>query len=261
MSRFTYIAKSSTGERVSGAVEAGDRRTALVQIERLGLVPITVTEGGAPAKPASPDKNAARPAPAPSASKPSGKSEKSAPKPSIPAKPKAKGKPLFGRPKTREPKLSVRELLMFSRELSDLLQSGMTLGTALNTLSKRDSDKGQGQIILGLRDEIIKGSSLSDALALWPKTFGNLYVSMVRAGEASGHLKGVLRQLGAYVGGRQGAGGRGHGDRASFLFWGTHNVQGLSDRSRGCTEVPSIPPCGGCIGACEPARSAAVGAG
>ena len=70
-----------------------------------------------------------------------------------------------------------------------------------------------------------------------------------------------LRQQGTQVGGSQGAGGRCHGDRGSFLFWGTRNVQGLSDRSRGCTEVPSIPPCGGCIGACEPAHSAVVGAG
>ena len=183
------------GERLSGSVDAGDRRTALVQIERMGLVPVSVTEGGAGTpKPAAPEKTTAK-APAPPAAKPPPKVEKPAPKPAPAAKAKPKGPPMFSRSKPREPKLSVRELLLFSRELSDLLESGMTLGNALNTLSKRGTDTGQGVIIVGLRDEIIKGSSLSDALALWPKTFGNLYVSMVRAGEASGQLSEALERL------------------------------------------------------------------
>jgi type II secretory pathway component PulF len=65
----------------------------------------------------------------------------------------------------------------------------------LNTLSKRQMRGGQGAIVVGLRDEIIKGASLSDALTQWPKTFGNLYVSMVRAGEASGQVHEALERL------------------------------------------------------------------
>jgi hypothetical protein len=65
--------------------------------------------------------------------------------------------------------MKAREMLLFTRELSDLLQSGMTLGNALNTLATAAPCKGQDAIVLDLRDEIIRGTSLSDALARWPR--------------------------------------------------------------------------------------------
>lgn len=88
-----------------------------------------------------------------------------------------------------------RDVLLFTRELSDLLASGMTLGNALNTLSHRQTDKAQDEIVAALRDDIVQGASLSDALSKWPETFPTLYVSMVRAGEASGQLAEVLERL------------------------------------------------------------------
>jgi type II secretory pathway component PulF len=172
MPRFSYIARSATGERVQGSIEAPDKRSALVQIERQALFPVSVTEGGAaPAAPAAGEKPKAGKTPVPGLSVFAGK-----------------------RP-GRQPKMGVRDLLLFSRELSDLLQSGMTLGNALNTLSKRKMKAGQDIIVADLRDNIIKGASLSDALAQWPRTFGNLYVSMVRAGEVSGQVHEALLRL------------------------------------------------------------------
>jgi type II secretory pathway component PulF len=91
--------------------------------------------------------------------------------------------------------MSMREVLFFTRELSDLLASGMNLGHALNTLAHRQTGKAQDVIIPALRDEIVQGASLSDALAKRPESFSTLYVSMVRAGEASGDLAGVLERL------------------------------------------------------------------
>lgn len=179
MALFTYIARSSAGERVQGTIDAGDKRTALVQLERQGLVPVSVHEGGA------------------AAAKPSAGKSAPAAKPASPAS-RAGAKPklaLAAKREPKQPKMGLRDLLLFSRELSDLIQSGMTLGNALNTLSKRQMKGGQGQIVLGLRDDIIKGVSLSDALTRWPKTFGNLYVSMVRAGEASGQVPEALERL------------------------------------------------------------------
>ncbi len=175
MPRFAYIARSSTGERVEGTVEAGDKRAALIQIERQGLVPVSVQEGSAPP---------------PNKSKTVDK-----PKAGAPVKASRLGLNLAPARAARQPRMGVRDLLLFSRELSDLLQSGMTLGNALNTLSKRKMRGGQDKIVQGLRDDIIKGISLSDALTQWPKTFGNLYVSMVRAGEASGQVPEALERL------------------------------------------------------------------
>jgi type IV pilus assembly protein PilC len=71
----------------------------------------------------------------------------------------------------------------------------MTLGTALNTLSRRKLKGGKEQIIAKLRDDIIKGDSLSEALAKHPQSFPALYISMIKAGEASGKLSDAMERL------------------------------------------------------------------
>ena len=162
MPRFTYSARSRTGEKVDGTVEANDRRLALIEIERLGHVPVSVTEAG------------------------SGNTAK-------PAKEKKRLKLEVRRHAT--PKMKRREMLVFTREVADLLASGMTLGNALNTLSRRKTRKGQDEIVEKLRDDIVQGTSLSDALGQFAGTFQPLYLSMVRAGEASGTLPEVLKRL------------------------------------------------------------------
>ena len=171
MGIYSYTAKSSSGERVQGTIDANDRRAAMVQIERMGHVPISVKEGAGPA----PKKKLRK-----------GVKEKSD---------TASRFKLERRASTKAPKMKLRELLLFSQELSDLLASGMTLGTALNTLSNRKNNPGTGDIITGLRDEIIKGTSLSEALAQYPQTFQSLYVNLVKAGEASGTLPETLENL------------------------------------------------------------------
>ncbi|HPF99041.1 MAG TPA: type II secretion system F family protein [Kiritimatiellia bacterium] len=163
MPQFKYIARSRTGEKIEGKVEAQDRRAALLQIERMGQVPVSVSEGGALAPAA--DKS------------------------------KEKKRFRFELRSSRAPRMNLREILLLTRELSDLLGSGMTLGNALHTLSKRKTNPAQDEIVTALRDEIVQGTSLSDALSKWSDTFSTLYVSMVRAGEASGQLAEVLERL------------------------------------------------------------------
>lgn len=181
MPTFNYIAKSSKGERVTGATEAGDRRAALVMLERKGLSPISVTEaGGAAAAAKGPQQGAT------SAGKAMATLKAKTPVSS-------KGFSFLKRDKT--PRMKLRETLLFTRELTDLITSGMTLGTALNTLSRRKTKSAQDQIVTKLRDDIIKGDSLSDGLARHPGSFTNLYVNMVRAGEASGRLADSLERL------------------------------------------------------------------
>jgi len=98
----------------------------------------------------------------------------------------------------RAGRMGSRELLIFTTELSDLLASGMRLGQALNTLGNRKSGRPSDRIIADLRDRIVQGSSLSDALAQHRSSFSNLYVSMIRAGEASGAMSDVLKRLVAH---------------------------------------------------------------
>ncbi len=65
--------------------------------------------------------------------------------------------------------MSMREVLIFTTELSDLLASGMNLGSALNTLANRRSGRDSDAIVGSLRDEIIRGSSLSTAFEQHPQ--------------------------------------------------------------------------------------------
>ena len=176
MPRFIYSARSTSGEKVDGSIEAADRRTALMQLERNGLVPVSVKEAAAGAPVPAPSKTPAK-APGKTTGKPAA----------------AKFQWNLGGPQA--PRMNLRETLFFARELSDLLSSGMTLGNALHTLSRRKTKSDQDRMVVELRDEIIKGSSLSEALTRYPDTFSNLFVSMVRAGEASGAVNDALGRL------------------------------------------------------------------
>ena len=160
MAAYHYKAKDKAGQRVEGTVEANDRLTAVRQVEKLGLVPISVTAGQA------------------------------APTPSIRPKPSTARVSLF-----RRKRMKTHEVLTFSTELSDLLAAGMTLGTALTTLGARQTGSAADDIIRDLRDQIIQGTNLSDAMARHPTAFTPLYVSMIRVGEASGALSEIMTRL------------------------------------------------------------------
>ena len=88
------------------------------------------------------------------------------------------------------------EVLLFTSELADLIEAGMTLGQALQALaSQGEEDSAQRYICQDLCDRIVRGEAFSDACAHHPKTFPPLYSSMIRAGEASGAMVEVLRRL------------------------------------------------------------------
>jgi len=181
MAQFRYIAKSRTGERTEGVLEAPDKRTLLNQLSRSGLVPISVTTDSA--TPASK-----------SAQKSKSPEKKEAPAKALPSSSKKKWF-RFEKGFGSRPRMKISDVLLFTSELSDLLSSGMTLGSALHALAQRNTGRAQDPIVTDLRDEIVQGASLSAALARWPESFPSIYVSMVKAGEASGQLPSVLERL------------------------------------------------------------------
>lgn len=88
------------------------------------------------------------------------------------------------------------EVLLFTSELADLIEAGMTLGQALQALAGQGDDtSGQRFVCQDLCDRIVRGENFSDACSHHPKTFEPLYVNMVRAAEASGAMVEVLRRL------------------------------------------------------------------
>ncbi len=86
-------------------------------------------------------------------------------------------------------------VLVFTSELRDLLASGMKVGQALTILARRSSGGRLDAVIAELRDHIIQGRGLSDALALYPSVFPSLYVAMIRAGEMGGATTDALERL------------------------------------------------------------------
>lgn len=163
MPTFRYVARMRDGRRLEGVLEAADRGAVLAELSRMNCVPVRVEDSGS------------APAAAPAAGR------------------------FRWRRQVGSPRMSLRQMLQFTRELSDLVGSGMTLGEALHALARRggEGDAGTG-VITDLRDQIVQGRSLSDALAAHPETFPPLYVSMVRAGEAAGTLAASLERLAAH---------------------------------------------------------------
>lgn len=87
------------------------------------------------------------------------------------------------------------EKLLFTRELSVLLKSGVVLGEALESLESKTRTKNLQTIISSLLADIENGQLLSHALARFPKVFDPLYLNMVKIGEASGTLQENLEFL------------------------------------------------------------------
>lgn len=98
---------------------------------------------------------------------------------------------LFSRFKKVKPK----SLVVFTRQLSTMIDSGMSLLRAMYILEEQTDDELLQERIASVREDIESGSSLGDALARHPDTFNDLYVAMVRAGEAGGILEDTLRRV------------------------------------------------------------------
>jgi type II secretory pathway component PulF len=88
----------------------------------------------------------------------------------------------------------------FIRELSNLLAGGVALSRALHILSRESSNVAAKKQWIAIHDDVVGGVPLADALARWPKTFSNVQVAMVRAGEAGGFLSVVLGQIADFRG-------------------------------------------------------------
>lgn len=96
--------------------------------------------------------------------------------------------------KLTEGKVTLKEKILFTKQLSVLLKSGVPMLQALELLI--DQFKGRlHSILINIKDEVKAGRSLADMLAQYPSVFDTIYVQLVRAGEASGKLDVILERL------------------------------------------------------------------
>lgn len=178
MPRYTYVALDARGQESTGLVDANSTNEAIGQLRQAGYFPTNVFEEG---KAAGRDGKAVKAA------------KKSKPVKAV-AAPRAagekKGIVLFEK-KTVKP----RVLMIFTRQLATLIDSGLPLLRALTVLQKQERDKVLKKTIGNLSDAVQGGSTFSEGLAQHPKIFNDLYVNMVRAGEVGGVLELVLTRL------------------------------------------------------------------
>lgn len=92
------------------------------------------------------------------------------------------------------------EVIHFSKNLAAMISAGLSVSRALSVIEKQASNKNLKVVVAGIAESIKKGSSLCQALELYPKVFPELFVAMVRAGEESGTLAQSLNTIGLQMG-------------------------------------------------------------
>jgi len=96
-------------------------------------------------------------------------------------------------------KIRLKDLPIFTRQMSAMLGSGMPVVKTLHALEEQTLNKSFKKVIEGVRTEIESGKSFSEALSVYPDIFDQLYVSMMRAGETGGLLAETAGRLAQYL--------------------------------------------------------------
>ena len=173
MARFNYIAMDAAGKEVRGSVEASSQAQAIAQIRAQNLFPTAIGQAGGGGQ--------AAPAAKPAASK--GKGMKMEIK--LPA--------LF------RAKVKQKDLTTFTRQLATLMDAGLPLLRSLRVLERQAVNPTLKDALHGMGEAVESGNSFSEALANYPKIFDNLFVNMVKAGEAGGVTELVLTRLSEFM--------------------------------------------------------------
>ena len=164
MAKFQYVAMDTGGKEKKGIIEAETEQDAVNALKQQQLFPTSIIA----AKTTNPGQTAAK-----------------------------GGKGMgFGMPK-----IPRKDLTTMTRQLATLLEAGLPLVRAMRTLQRqaRGNSPQLYKVLGDLADQVEGGATFSEALANHPKSFNKLYVSMVRAGEASGAMEVVLVRLSEFM--------------------------------------------------------------
>ncbi len=172
MANFQYSALDAKGEETTGIVAAASEAEAIQQLRAKGLYPTKINEEGK-------SKGAVK-----------GKAK------AAPAKAKTKTK-AAGKGKTGG-RVKPKCLMIFTRQLATLIDSGLPLLRSLTVLEKQEPNVVLKATISSLAENVQSGSTFSESLAQHPNIFNKLYVNMVKAGELGGVLEIVLNRLAEY---------------------------------------------------------------
>ncbi len=163
MSMFSYKATDLSGKIVKGTLDAEDERGAASRLQDMGYIPILINQTRTAKQGLNLELDLSR---------------------SVSA--------LLEH-------VSNRDVMLFTQDLSSLLEAGMPVDRALSILIDVTGKRKFKDIIRDILKSVQGGSYLSDAMAKHPGAFSRFYVNMVRAGEAGGVLEAVLDRLGIFL--------------------------------------------------------------
>lgn len=92
-----------------------------------------------------------------------------------------------------------RDLIVFSRQLATLIESGITILSGLQMLGEEVSSKPLQKALQEVSEDVQEGETLSNAMRKQPQTFPSIYSRMIEIGERMGNMESVLRQLATYM--------------------------------------------------------------
>lgn len=169
MSSYCYEAVDSVGLKRQGILDVADQSEALRRIHEMGLFPVKIAE-----------------------KRERKRQRMTTPGVAVRRKSALQVTIFESRPKAKA-------LAVFTRQLATLVDAGMPLLRGLRILEEQEENPGLKKILGQLSLSIEGGSSLTEALARYPKIFSPLYLNMVRAGEMSGALEVTLRRLSEFM--------------------------------------------------------------
>jgi type IV pilus assembly protein PilC len=102
-------------------------------------------------------------------------------------------------PRKSRRKVKPSELVVFSRQLATMVDAGLPLVQALDTLAEQTEHPSLKAVLQDVVSSIEQGSGFSEAMSAHPRVFSSLFINMVRAGEASGTLAEILDRIAAYL--------------------------------------------------------------
>lgn len=170
MPTFSYVAKTAAGKIEKGTTEAEDERVLRQRLQAQGYFPTEVKElaGGR-------QKQKAKPAA------------------------KAKGQQREKKPLLSFGRVKGKDLAIFCRQFSTMMNAGVTLIRCLTVLEQQSSSYKLKEIIRDLQQQVEAGESLSKSMARFPNVFNDLFIGLVRAGEVGGVLDETLERLAIFL--------------------------------------------------------------
>jgi len=116
-----------------------------------------------------------------------------------PTKVKKKPKDLFANVTFLQPTVKQRDVILFARQFSTMIDAGLPIIQCLDILYSQQANATFKRMLKEIKESVEGGATLAEALKKFPKQFDNLFVNMIAAGEAGGILDAILRRLAAYM--------------------------------------------------------------